>query len=464
MVGGRRNKARRGAFRIRLPVGYVWVDGGIELDPDERVRDTLKLFFSCFARLGSATAVALYFAENSQTFPRRDGWGRLEVAVTWGPLSVSRAVLVLHHPMYAGVYAYDRNNEREEDPEDPCAGGRIWIRDAVPAYITVAEYEQNMARLRDNRTFHRDMMGKGATRDGDNLLQGIAMCGHCGKRVSSIYPRRNARAYCCRDSATGKMCKTFPAQQIDREVASAVLEALRTEELELAVAALEKVNERAADLHQQWRQRIAGARYEAERAARRYHQVEPENRLVARTLEGAWNARLEELQQLEEQYTELQKQPPFHLTTEQRARILDLANDLPQLWSESTTTNRQRKEIVRILIEDVTLRKIEEPRALEVTIRWKSGLTTRHHAERCRLHPCSTNPETVQRIRELAPTHTDQDAAEILNAEGHRTGHGLPFTAPRLQHQRVRLGLLRQPRPRPDGGNPEPPREKRDDT
>jgi DNA invertase Pin-like site-specific DNA recombinase len=147
MIGGRRNKARRGAFRIRLPVGYVWEEGEIRLDPDERIRDAVKLFFACFERLGSAAAVSRYFEDQRQPFPRRDGWGSLGVVASWGTLSISRAVEILHNPVYAGTYAYNRKSAREEDPEDPGTGGRILIPGTHPGYIALEQYERNQARL-----------------------------------------------------------------------------------------------------------------------------------------------------------------------------------------------------------------------------------------------------------------------------------------------------------------------------
>jgi DNA invertase Pin-like site-specific DNA recombinase len=193
MIGGRRNKALRGEYRIRLPVGYVWEkEAGIRMDPDERVRDTVALFFRCFARLGTAAAVARHFEQLRQPFPRRDGWGSPDVAVSWGPLSWSRAAEILRSPIYAGVYAYARKASAEMDAEDPCAGGRILIPGAHPGYITVEQYERNLARLAGNRNLYGGMRTKGSPREGHSLLQGIVLCGRCGRRMSVIY-RRDVR-------------------------------------------------------------------------------------------------------------------------------------------------------------------------------------------------------------------------------------------------------------------------------
>jgi len=220
-----------------------------------------------------------------------------------------------------------------------------------------------------------------------------------------------------------------------------VLEALSREELDLAVRATEKVAEQARELDEQWRKRIEAARYEAEKAARRYRQVEPENRLVARTLEADWNARLEYVQQLERAYEERKQKPPMMLTAEQREKIRALAEDLPRLWRAPTTTVAQRKRLLRLLVEDVTLRNSDDPWCLEVGIHWKSGAATRHQAERVALHAHGTKPEVVARIRELYRTKQDKEIADILNAEGYRTGYGKPFTVGRVSQVRWGQGL-----------------------
>jgi len=152
MIGGRRTKARRGEFRIRLPGGYVWDESeGILMDPDERARDTVNGFFSCFERIGTARGTVRYFEDNHLRFPRRDGWGSIKAVLNWSCLSPSRAVEILRNPIYAGVYSYDRNNSKAEDPEDVCSGGRIWIPNSHAGYISIEGYNCNLSRLEDNR-------------------------------------------------------------------------------------------------------------------------------------------------------------------------------------------------------------------------------------------------------------------------------------------------------------------------
>ena len=208
MIGGRRNKAQRGEFRIRLPVGYVWEEGeGIRMDPDERVRDAVHLLFRSFDRLGSAARVVRFFEDNRQVFPRRDGWGSQDVGVTWGSLGISRAIQTLRSPLYAGVYAYNRGCLEPVDPEDPCAGGRIWINGSHPGYITVEQYEKNVARLVANRNIYGGMRGKGTAREGNSLLQGIVLCGICGRHLNVLYRTKGVLMYSCRWSRTGRICQ-----------------------------------------------------------------------------------------------------------------------------------------------------------------------------------------------------------------------------------------------------------------
>lgn len=446
MIGGRRNKAERGEYRIRLPVGYVWEpDEGIRLDPDERVRESVDLFFRTFDRLGTAQALSRYFEDHQLLFPRRDGWGSLQVAVTWGKLSTSRALLILHHPVYAGVYVYNRNASEEVDPEDSCAGGRIWIPNAHPAYITIEQHEQNGARLQANRTIWTDGEGQpGSVREGKSLVQGIVLCGRCGRHMQVGYDRKRSPIYTCRLSATGRLCQQLRGRHVDPLIEQVLLETLTQEQLELAVGALEQLEQRSEELDRQWRKRLEQARYEADKAARRYYQVEPENRLVSRTLEAEWNLRLEEVEQIQQEYNRVREKPPLKLNPQQRQQILALAEDLPRLWKAPTTRQSRRKQLLRLLIEDVTLSNVDVPWSVSVAIRWKTEVVSRHQAERVLPRPHRTPQCAVVRIEQLYCTQTDRQIALILNSEGHRTGYGNTFTESAVAHIRHRRGLKKR--------------------
>ncbi len=444
MITARCNKIRRGEFRIPIPVGYVWdPTQGIRMDPDERVRDTVALFFSTFERLGAALAVVRDFRKHRQMFPRRNNFGSLTTAPTWRHLRVARAVHMLRNPSYAGVYSYARNHAESEDPEDVSAGGRIWLPNAHDAYISLEQYEANVARLVSNRGSFNGMAGKGSPRKGKSLLQGIVLCGVCGRRMQIAYSPGERVNYWCRRPEMGPCCQWIPGEPVDETVKCAVLETLNREELNLAMKVFDKVAQRNRELQKQWEKRIESAQYEAERAARRYHSVEPENRLVVRTLEQEWNECLREVERVEEKYRRAQESLPLSITDEQREQILTLTQDIPRLWDAPTTQHQHRKQLVRLLIEDVTLRAIDDPWHVEVAIRWKTNVVSRHEAMRPLRRPQTTSTAVVARIEALYRDHTDEEIAKILNDEGHLTGHRKRFTVGRVAHIRHRRHFMK---------------------
>lgn len=439
MMGARRQKAGRCELRIRLPAGYVWTEPeGVQMDPDEQVREAIHLFFGSFDRLGSLGAVARYFEANRLLFPRRDGWGDPQAAVTWGDLAISRAATLLHNPIYAGVYAYDRNCGKEVDPEEPLSGGRILIRDSHPGYISWQQYEANCTRLLCNRQVYRQMRNKGAPREGRSLLQGILLCAQCGRHMMVLYAAGHEDKYICHSQKTHRVCQRVNARYVEPLIEKELLNALTESQLQLAVGTMKKLQQRAEEIQRQWEKRLEAAKYGVEKAARRYHQVEPENRLVARTLEKEWNDSLEELDQLEREYHRVSQEPPCALTAEQERKVLALAQDIPRLWRAATTTNNQKKQLLRLLIEDVAIRSVDNPWCLEILIHWKTGVVSRHTAARVVRSPQQTPPQAVSRIAELYRDYTDEEIARILNAEGLRTGYGRPFTAMSVVHIRTR--------------------------
>ncbi|MFC1672315.1 recombinase family protein [Planctomycetota bacterium] len=456
MIGGRRNKAQRGEFRIRLPAGYVWEPGeGIRQDPDERVRSAIEMFFRCFERVGTALRVVRYSEEHDLLFPRRDGWGSLDVPVTWGPLSISRCAVTLKNPLYTGAYVYNRHGSEENDPEDPCTQGRIFIRDSHPGYITMEQHEKDVARLASNRFIYAGARNKGSAREGKSLLQGIVLCGRCGQRMWVYYQSSGNVVYTCKVKRNNRICQIIQGRHVERLVEKVLMEVFSREELDLAIGALEKFEKRAEELDTQWQKRIEAARYEAEKASRRYHRVEPENRLVARTLESDWNARLEELERLEKEFEQARRRPPLELTTQQRAKIRALVEDIPRLWKAPTTRHSRRKEILRTVIEDVTCRNQDDPWCVEVSIRWKSGTVTRHRAERVKKYPHTTAPEIIARIAELAGEKTDREIATVLNQEGYRSGYRNEFTLSAVTHLRKRNNIWKKPRRSSEGSKSE---------
>ncbi len=397
--------------------------------------------------------VVRFFGEQRQLFPRRDNFGTLATAVTWHRLSAARAVWLLRNPTFAGVYAYSRTHAEAEDAQYVCAGGRIWLPDSHAAYITLEQYEANVARLVANRSSLHFMTGKGSPREGKSLLQGIVLCGVCGRRMNVCYGRDGEPTYECRTSDRLRACQWIRGVGVDELLQRVVLETLSREQLNLALKAFEKIEARRRQLEVQWVKRLESARYEAQKAARRYHQVEPENRLVARTLEREWNESLQEVERLEAEYRRVRESLPLTITDEQRRQILALATDVGRVWQAPTTQHGQRKQLVRLLIEDVTLRAVDEPWRVDVSIRWQTGVVSRHEARRTHPHPQTTPPEVVARIESLYVDHTDRQIVEILNAEGYRTGRGRRFTVAGVSHVRARRNMVKH-RPSNVGRNP----------
>ncbi len=442
--GGKLERAQEGKLRFHLPTGLVHdATSKIVLDPDEQVQQVIRLAFNLFDELGSARAVVKHFTTHKLLFPTRTYGGERAGELTWGPLRYGRFLSMLHNPLYTGAYVYGRRQNRTETLPDPHLQIRkrlrqvkreewlVTIQNAHPGYITWDQYQRNQQRLDDNRTYDHKKH-RGAVREGTALLQGIALCGHCGKRMYSRYKKGSTiPTYCCvgqhRELARG-LCQSIRGDGIDAAVARALLEAMQPAELAVSLASLEQIEERAHQVDQQWQLRIERAQYEADLASRRFYHVEPENRLVARSLEREWNEKLEEVQRLEREYADLPR-PTAHLSSpEERQHILALAQDFPAIWHAPTTKNAERKQLLRFLVKDVTLARKEQ--AVHIAIRWQTNAVTAFEIPHAKKGYAAKRTPTaiVERVRELAPTHSDRRIAKILNEEGLTTGVGKPFT------------------------------------
>lgn len=355
LLGGKLAKAAQGELRWRLPTGYGYdAARRIVLDPDEAVQHAGRLLFTLFEHSGSAVAVVKQFADQRLRFPTPP-WGRsADGDVRWQPRSSERVLQILHNPTYAGVYVYGRTQTRTRTlpGETPRIKGRtrpvtladwpILRFDHHPAYLTWEQFLRHRQRLEDNRTV-RDEDRRGAAREGGALLQGVVLCGRCGRRMTVRYLPRNIPSYECNQQHQqwgGKTCQSLRGDGVDRAVAQALLEAITPAQLEIALATSEALETQARQFDQQWQRQLERARYEADLARRRYRAVDPDNRLVARSLEQDWNARLTEVEQWEREYARrpaTQRQP---LSTQEREQILALAQDLAALWHAPTTPRR----------------------------------------------------------------------------------------------------------------------------
>jgi DNA invertase Pin-like site-specific DNA recombinase len=455
--GGKLAKAELGQLRFRLPVGLVYdPTGGVALDPDQEVAEAVRLVFALFAQHGSALAVVTHFAQHHLRFPTRLWGGGHDGELVWGRLTSGRVLSILHNPFYAGAYVYGRTVTRTQvlPGEAPRIKGRtrqlkrddwpIVLLDAHPGYITWEQFRHHHQRLDDNRTW-RPEDRRGAVREGAAMLQGLVLCGRCGRRMSVRYLQDGITPlYECNQAHTqhaAPTCQTMRGDKIDAAVTQCFLEAIQPAQLDVSLAALDQIEARARQLERQWQLRRERAQYEIDLARRRYVAVEPENRLVARSLEREWNEKLAHLEHLEREYTAWSTHTTRPVSPEERQRILALARDVPSIWHAPTTTNPERKQLLRCLVRDVTLTRHET--SITIALRWQTGALTTFDIPRLRRswEVRQTDTRAVARIRELAPAHTDQQIAACLNAEGLHAGLGGPFTKSKVAWIRWAYGI-----------------------
>jgi DNA invertase Pin-like site-specific DNA recombinase len=467
LEGARQHRARRGALKLPAPTGYLWGERGFELDPDEAVQRAMRVIFQRYDIEPSGWAVVRWARQMGFTVPTRRRATDGDAGVEWKALGVSRLHEILKNPVYAGVYTYGRRRQQQvlvdgqirrvrPDTRDPDRW-MVKIDHAHPGYITWERYVQNQDKLRQNMT-RTGPLSRGAPREGPALLSGLLVCGRCGQRMGPGYAR-GARARCwtylCHgDRDKGQQgCWTVAGARIDAAVEQLFLDTMVPSELELALAVDHEVAGHAEDLAQQWRARREQAAYEARRAEKRYKAVDPDNRVVARTLEREWESTLRELEEVERQYTEARRTKRVELSPDDRARVRELARDLPAVWRSPVTPPADRKAMLRLVIEAISLSPIEVPRrATQVKVAWQSGTVTEIDVPRPhRRDLFRTPPAALERLRALAAAgRHDEEIAEILNADGVRTGRGLAWNtwAVRWTRKKERICRVAPDRPR----------------
>ncbi len=448
MRGGLLNKARRGALALRLPVGYRRLpDGTVTRDPDEAVQATLETIFAQFAQLGSARAVQRYLYAHGLRMPRLVQVGPDAGRLRWVTPTYQMVQQVLHSPVYAGIFVYGRRREvvTPGDPPTttlhrlPVDEWDIVVPGIYPAYLTAEQYYANRRRLCDNQ-YNFVKRRRGAVREGAGLLVGLLLCGRCGHRLTPTYSS-DAPAYVCRREKAvydRPTCQSFPQRYLDQAVGDAFLAAMQPAALETLLAALAVVEQERQALARHWALRLERARYEAARAQRQYDACEPENRLVARTLEQRWNEALLAVERLEQEHAAAQQTTLAPLTAEEQAAVRDLAGDLPAVWHAPTTTAADRKRLLRLVVQEVTVTVAAATRSARAVILWHGGATTAHTVT-CppRGWHCTTDAAVVARLRDLAQRLPDHRIAEQLNAEGVRTQTGKAWTP-------LRVGSIRR--------------------
>jgi len=452
LLGGIRNKAARGELHRGLPVGLVRgeADGEVLLHPDESVSAAIRAVFDRFAEMGSARRVWLWFRSQGLRFPLHSNTLR---DVRWVAPTYTKIHQVLTNPFYAGVYVYgrtqqicyvdDRGRLRKRHKVRPRSEWPVFIRDHHPGFIDWDTFEANQKRLAQNIRPRPHHSG-GAVREGAALLQGIAACGHCGRRLAVHYSGRySAPGYHCAGknivNGRGEYCLNVGGVQIDAAVAKAFIAALAPAGLAASLEATEQLEADHESMLAQFQRDVERARYGAQRAERRYRAVDPENRLVARGLEAEWENSLQELKAAEEELRNRERSRPRPLTREERDSILALGQDLERVWSAATATDRDRKELLRALLEEVILSVDRDRSNAHLTLRWRGGVLSELDVPLPRSHPAPirTCEDTIELLRRLAVYYSDAVIAGVLNRQGRTTATGLSFTANRVSSLRT---------------------------
>ena len=469
---GELQKAARGELRIPLPGGLIYDRSGqIALNPDEEVQSRLRLVFAKFGELQSARAVMLYLRRNALRLPVRPLVGPSPHELVWREASASQVRYILHNPAYAGAYVYGRrtgqagrrgaNGRVPASVKVPLGEWKVCLLSAHPGYIGGEEVMANQKRLSDNANGSKAGR-RGVARKGMALLQGIAVCGRCGRRMSVRYsgPDNEYPVYCCRadkDQTATCLCQEVRAGPVDDLIAEVLLAALAPDQIKIAIAAVDQMTQEVRQLEQQWSLRRERARYDAERARRQYDAVEPENRLVARSLERVWEERLRAADAVEQEYRQWRQQDPVVLKAGDVKMLEALASDLPALWRSPTTRPEERKRILRFIIQEALLDQKRARGEVWVKIVWQTGALSEHRLWR-RVHSYNDDYADLEglrrRITQLnAQGLMDKQIADVLNEEGAISARRRPFTYENVWLLRQRWGL-RAVKLNPTGANP----------
>lgn len=446
LIAGLRHKAARGELRINLPGGYDYSpDGQVVQSPDEAVRESVATVFRRFFEFRSIRQVALSLLADGLRLPRRRGQGRTE----WAPPTYTGVHDLLVNPTYAGAFAYGRRQAaRRVGPDGrartsmvpmPRDRWRVLILDHHEPYISWAQHEEILAQVSSNRSLPGE--GGGPAREGRALLQGLLRCGRCGRRMHSAYSgeRGRARRYYC-DPREGEIggraeCQGMGGRGLDEAVLAEVFRVLEPATLAATAKAMAEAEATEEARLAVFRAAAEKAHYEAERARRQYDACEPENRLVARGLEAAWEAKLRAAEQADAELAAQQARRPTPLTADELALLARAGADLRAVFDAPTTTTRDRKLLLRTLIADVTVVVDTDAGAIQASINWQGGATSRLDPLPLRRQGQTfrvTDEDTVSLIGRLATSYDDATIAAILARQHRRTATGLRFTRQRV--------------------------------
>jgi len=453
MWQGTLQKAHRGELITQVPTGYVRSPSGeVTFDPDEQAQSVVQLVFKTFERLGSLQATLRDFLKQNRLLPVRSNCSETKGQLEWRQPNQTTLRNILNHPIYAGAYVYGRTcqNKATRTREGKRIHldrdqWRVLLRDRYPAYISWEQYELNLAQLANNRS-HIEQ--RGSVRSGQALVAGLLVCSRCGYRMFTRYSgKANLPRYQCsaRRLVYGdKTCQGLTARAVDNEITRLVLLALTPSAIEVSLQVAADVRARRAESEKQWTLRLERATYEADRARRQYEAVEPENRLVARNLEATWESKLLARKELQEAYDREQHSLPSVLSSEEEVRIKQLASDLPRVWNDSTTTDADRKTIIRQLVEKIVINIEGETEWVEARIHWTGGheTYTRFRRPVARVDQLSNWESLQNRIRDLlAKECSTAEIVKTINREGYRSPSGNEFTKGSLNTVMLRYDL-----------------------
>jgi DNA invertase Pin-like site-specific DNA recombinase len=455
-LAARDSKAKRGELRYSLPPGYCWDDlGKIEVDPDQRIVDGIRLAFRKFRELGSVRQVVIWCRQSDVQVPvlRQGPRGS---RIGWRPPGYHNVLSILRHPMYAGAYVFGRRGQRSYIVEGrarktsghakPMAEWNVLLRDHHPGYITWEEYEANQKMIAENAHMQKRAARKSA-RGGRALLTGMIRCGRCARMMRVFYGMRSGHAhrYQCRgedSQVRAGLCVGIGGVRVDRAVAAKLLDAVSAHGVEAAIAAEARAAKMDDDIRQALGRELEEAKYEADLAARRHEAVDPAKRLVARELEARWDAALTRVAGLEERTAVLDNKSASRPGID-RAALAALAHDLPTAWNSPSADMRTKQRIVRILIQEVVVDLDDTTNEAVVTIHWTGGRHTEIRVARVRTgrYPADRHPSAVEVIRKLGGKWPDRELAVTMNRMRCKTPDGSTWTTVRVRELRERLGV-----------------------
>jgi len=467
MLSGKKAKARRGELKMNLPVGYIYRPSGeINKDPDQQAQETIALIFKLFEQYRSCNAVLNFMVKNQIQMPYRENGGLRKGEIDWRRPNRTMIHNILTNPTYAGAYSYGRFpvDSRKKQPGQPYSGKtkakqedwEVLIKDKFPNYITWEKYERNKKQLAMNSNKMMGVVSRGSSR-----LSGLLTCSKCHSKLTTRYTSNGKHLrYLCQKHAVNygdKRCTSLQGAQLESFVEEQVLEALQPSSLQISLKVAENLSQERESLLKHWQLRLERAKYEVERAFRQYNAAEPENRLVARALEQNWEKSLAAEEKLKQEYNQFIAEQPAVMTTEEREAICQLAGDFPTIWNATTTTNQQRQQIIRLLIDKIIINIPGNAEKVDLEIYWVGSHITygQYIRSLSKIEQISYYPELIEYVKELQSAGKSYTAiAEALNKKGwYSAKYKKPFNQGIVETIISRAGLVTGRKRRAEAAN-----------